>query len=175
MSTPQNKEIAKKTQEILKELGHDVSLGHAYELLSRIAGFKSWNVAAKSPEFITKIQEVFTEEPEQIQATKNGNRRQFKIFLKKMVQAEKAYIFQAEDEKEARKIMNQYIDYQNGELHEYDSKGNRAALKKGVSIHPEVLKLVALEDDSDFIYKNWFIEEHALFGEGPEISSVYNY
>jgi hypothetical protein len=40
-----NKDIVKQAQSILKELGHEISLGHVYELLSRLAGFDSYNVA----------------------------------------------------------------------------------------------------------------------------------
>lgn len=40
-----SKLFATKTQTILKELGYDVKLGHCYELLSKLSGYKSWNVA----------------------------------------------------------------------------------------------------------------------------------
>lgn len=45
MSDP-NAKLARKAQSILKDLGHEVSLGHSYELLARLYGFKSHNVAA---------------------------------------------------------------------------------------------------------------------------------
>lgn len=43
--SPSNKDLSKSAQLILKELGHDISIGHAYELLSKLAGYNSWNVA----------------------------------------------------------------------------------------------------------------------------------
>lgn len=46
-----SKEIAKRIQERGKELGYDLKLTHAYELLASIAGHKSWNVqSAKEKE-----------------------------------------------------------------------------------------------------------------------------
>lgn len=41
-----NKELAKQVQDILKQQGHQISLGHAYEYLSRLSGYKSWNEAS---------------------------------------------------------------------------------------------------------------------------------
>jgi hypothetical protein len=41
-----NSETAKKVQSVLRELGHKVSLGHSYELLSKLGGFSSYNVAS---------------------------------------------------------------------------------------------------------------------------------
>lgn len=40
-----NQKFAKRTQEVLNNLGKEISLGHTYELLARLAGFKSWNEA----------------------------------------------------------------------------------------------------------------------------------
>jgi hypothetical protein len=54
-----NKPIVVRTQNLLKELGYDVKTSHVYQLLSRLAGEKSWQIAkAKNTDFkqvITKI------------------------------------------------------------------------------------------------------------------------
>lgn len=174
MSTSNTKQLTKRTQTILKELGYDVSLGHAYELLSKIAGHKTWAVESRDENLVTKVQAKIESELESVGSPKINDSRYFKVFLKKAVEAEKAYYIQAKDEAEAKMIMNQYIDYQNGELSEFDSKGNQTGLKKGVVLHPEVEKLASLEDYSAFVYGNWAIEEHAVFGESAEIAQIYN-
>jgi len=40
-----NKDLSKKVQTILKELGYEVKLGHVYELLAKLNGFNSYNAA----------------------------------------------------------------------------------------------------------------------------------
>jgi hypothetical protein len=41
-----NKTFAKKVVTLLKEQGHKISLGHAYEFISKLAGYGSWNEAS---------------------------------------------------------------------------------------------------------------------------------
>jgi len=43
-----SKENAKKIQEFCKEFGYDFKLGHAYELLAKLEGQKSWNVMSSA-------------------------------------------------------------------------------------------------------------------------------
>lgn len=43
-----NKKLAQKTKRALKELGHDVSLGHCYEVISKQSDFPNWDTAAAS-------------------------------------------------------------------------------------------------------------------------------
>lgn len=45
-----HKETAKQIQDRLKELGHEVQLGTAYEALATAHGFKSWNVMSSTGE-----------------------------------------------------------------------------------------------------------------------------
>lgn len=40
-----NKALATKAKEVLKSLGHEIPQTHAYELISRLAGYRSWNAA----------------------------------------------------------------------------------------------------------------------------------
>jgi DNA-directed RNA polymerase subunit L len=56
-----NSELAKKIQESLTELGHDVSLGHCYEMLAKLAGHSSYNVASAKNADLTAIVESNTD------------------------------------------------------------------------------------------------------------------
>jgi len=44
--TNHNKKLAKKTKDILAQLGYKISLGHAYELISQLSGFPNWDTAS---------------------------------------------------------------------------------------------------------------------------------
>jgi len=50
----QNQELAKKAKESLKELGYKISLGHAYELISKLGGFPNWDTASASNTILLK-------------------------------------------------------------------------------------------------------------------------
>lgn len=41
----ENKDLVKTAHKILKAQGHDIPLGHVYELFARIEGYKDWNTA----------------------------------------------------------------------------------------------------------------------------------
>lgn len=43
-----NKKLAQKTKKALEELGHDISLGHCYELISKLDDFPNWDTASAS-------------------------------------------------------------------------------------------------------------------------------
>lgn len=47
-----NKEIAKRLQEHLNAFGYEVKVTHVYEVLSKLSGYKTWNIAkAKKVDF----------------------------------------------------------------------------------------------------------------------------
>jgi hypothetical protein len=52
-----NSELAKKVRDTLSGLGYDVSLGHCYEMLAKLAGHSSYNVAAAKAANLTNIVE----------------------------------------------------------------------------------------------------------------------
>ncbi|MBF0364689.1 MAG: hypothetical protein HQK50_03910 [Oligoflexia bacterium] len=53
-----NQELAKKTKEILSELGYEISLGHAYEFISKLDGFRNWATASASEKMLlTSLQQ----------------------------------------------------------------------------------------------------------------------
>lgn len=41
-----NKQFVQKAQELLKERGHEIPIGHLYEVFARLGGFKDWNTAS---------------------------------------------------------------------------------------------------------------------------------
>jgi len=41
-----NQNLANKAQKALKELGYDISLGHSYELISKMSGYPNWDTAS---------------------------------------------------------------------------------------------------------------------------------
>jgi hypothetical protein len=45
MSFENNSDLIKKTKQLLKEYGYDVKTGHLFEVFSKLAGEKSYNVA----------------------------------------------------------------------------------------------------------------------------------
>jgi hypothetical protein len=167
MST-ESKVLAKKVQSALKELGHEISLGHAYELISKIAGYKSWNVASQDSHFTTKVQETFGNSV-QLKTPQETGKRCFKVFLNAESLVEKGYYIQAKDEKEAREIMQQYVDYQSGELANHDDPNE--SLKEGVVLHDQVKKLIEQESSSDFTYQNWVPWDGSSY---PKVAEVYN-
>lgn len=50
-----SKQYAHSLQASLKDLGHEISLGHCYEVVAKLQGFKSWNAATATT--LTKKQE----------------------------------------------------------------------------------------------------------------------
>ena len=45
-----NQNLAKKAQKALKELGYDISLGHSYDLISKMSGYPNWDTASATGE-----------------------------------------------------------------------------------------------------------------------------
>ena len=152
----ESKSLAKKTQQVLKDLGYDVPLGHAYELLARLAGHKSWNVASTDPGFVPRVEQSLKKvEPVKTDSDGEG-KKVFRVFLTTDAVVEKAYFIHAKDEIEARKIMRQYANAQGNDVDE--SK-----------LHSEVKKLLALEDYHAFKYDNWSILDSIY---SPDVEDV---
>lgn len=47
-----SKTLATNAHVILKEMGHEIPLGHVYELFSKLSGYQSWNVAKTKNGFV---------------------------------------------------------------------------------------------------------------------------
>jgi hypothetical protein len=79
-----DKELARQIQERLKNLGHEIPLGHCYEILAQLQGFSSWNEAKPKASEFNQPDPQFTpslnkEGEYQVRYhTSNGTPRQFK-------------------------------------------------------------------------------------------------
>jgi hypothetical protein len=171
--SPSNKDLSKSVQSILKSLGHEISLGHAYELLAKLNGFASWNVASsKSVDLAqilgrdfhqpvstgdgaaiaNKIQGLFTGKPNKL--------RQFEIEVKTETTVFKDYRVMAEDATEARAIVNEYLQIRAGSIEETDAK------------FEQTKRLCEIEDESAFGYDNWGVEGISLECEAGQVRDL---
>ena len=159
MSTS-NKEIVKKSKEILDDLGYDVKIGHIYHLLSRLSGHKNWNVAKPANvafvETISQAEEVL--DP-MIEPSKENP-----LYLVKLTQGDynleikKYYTIQAKNEDEAEEIMQEFVNIQSGEIKEKDAK------------YEQTKKLLEQEDNQDFTMNNWEVISNDCI---PKIEDIY--
>jgi hypothetical protein len=58
-----SKLLATTLSKALKEMGHEIPLGHVYEALSKASGHKSWNHAKASPTGLNPVLSVVSAEP----------------------------------------------------------------------------------------------------------------
>lgn len=175
-----NKDLSKKTQAILKSLGYEIKLSHAYELLARMAGHPSWNHASAentdltqaltpvvTPVVLNRIelerkQFGYNDESETVSTVDpNSPLKAFDVFLNRTNTEEKKYKIQAKDETEARAIMQQYADFRNESLY-FDE-----------ITHEEVKKLIALEPESSFRSSRWIPCDLQIY-EKVTVAEVYN-
>jgi hypothetical protein len=154
-----NKEIAKKSQSILNDLGYKVSLGHAYEFLSQLSGFNSWNAAnSKKVNFTAVVADIVTvETPNSL----NLNRYDIKLKLgdENDIELRKFYRINARSEEEARAIIQEYVHVREGEISENKVK------------HDQTRDLLQLEDEYQFRHMNW---EVVSTNGNPKIEEIYS-
>lgn len=134
-----SKTLATTAHKILKEMGHEMPLGHVYELFSKLSGHKSWNVAKTKDGF----------EP-MISSLKNGSVGEGDYEVKIVneddgIEIKKYYRVQASSEKEAEDIVSAYIKYRCEDDDKY------------LSFHEGVRILAEKEDYNSFVYENWEI------------------
>jgi hypothetical protein len=140
-----NKKLAQTAQKILKEQGHDLPLGHVYELFSKLSGVNSYNVAkAKNVQF---AQVLPGPDREKIVALGTGGDL-FDVKIKTSYDGEvtKFYRISAHSETQARQIIEEYLEY---------AHGNKDS-DKHQPTYPQVEQLIHDElDVADFSYSNW--------------------
>ena len=149
-----NKDLAKQTQSILKELGHDVSLGHAYELLAKLTGAKSWNVAkAMNIAFVDRV-------PFRAREINAEGRTALPSFTVKIysgdemdVQLCKYYVVTAKSRDEAKAILKEYLHVREDMLDE-EAEKYKCKFK-------ETELLLKAEDHNDFTYNNWEVASNS--------------
>jgi len=148
-----NKEIIQKTKEILKELGHEVPIGHLYELFSKLSGHKNWNVAnAKAAVFGNLIKpKALTVQLPDIESLKK-----YKVFVTQDATLEKFYGVSAKSPEEAQKIVEEFIRMQFGE--------------ENSTSNEQVKQLLKLETSEEF-KSGWGISEYK---ENIKVATVYN-
>lgn len=137
-----SKLLAANAHKLLKEMGHDLPLGHVYELFSKLSGHKSWNVAKTKDGFEPVLKIVLKEA---VQLSKESN-YEVKITIDTGhdgVELKKYYKVQAESQEEAEKIISDYIRFREGD--------DDLIITEAVKILSE------LESEEDYLYKNWEI------------------
>lgn len=157
-----NKEIVNKAKEALKELGHEVSTGHVYELLSKLAGYKSWNVAkAQSVAFAERI----FPGAEPVVVARKGL-KMFSVKIKcgdeNSLEVKKYYTVSAESEEQAKEIVKEYIDF--------NDNMSRSEQSKYQFKFKETEMLVEDESNSTFQHENWMI---TAIDDQKYVSEVY--
>jgi len=155
MSTKENKAVVAAAKKVLKELGHDVPTGHLYELFSKLGGANSWNVASAKGAAFAQVEGV--RPTEDIVAGLAPDQKVFsvKISTENERKCVKYYQINAASEAEALAFVREYVNVRTGEIEEKDAKLSGTKL------------LLEAEDESDFDYANWSVEDST--GYVPEI------
>lgn len=133
--------LAKSLQKHLKDTGHEMSLGHVYELLSKLSGHPSWNVAKTKGEFKPLLSNLRPQE------VGSGN---FRVTVTTEVgsssdniELRKDYLVSASSEVEAEKAVSSYLSYR--------ADDEKVELLK----IPGVQELMNSEDEDQFKKSNW--------------------
>lgn len=88
-----NKPIASKTQQILKDLGYEIKISHAYELLARLAGEKNWHVGkARGAEFLSLIAKIKQDFPDTLAVEDESGLKALKEALELNLFRDKFYL-----------------------------------------------------------------------------------
>jgi hypothetical protein len=156
MSVVKNKEIVSSAKRILAELGHEIPTGHLYEFFSKLSGEKSWNNAnAKKLSFadVEVARQATDITPELAEGTRLFS---VKISTESERKCVKYYRLNAQSEKAAAQIVQEYILVRTGELEEKDIKlaGTRLLLE--------------VEDESDFNWQNWEVADSCIYAPDVE-------
>ena len=158
-----NKKLAQSAQSILKEQGHDIPLGHVYELFSKLAGAKSWNVAKAQGLMLAEVMAGPTiEDPAAKAILDEGSIFSVKIKAHYEGEVSKFYRVSATSEKQAREIVQEYLDFANGDK---DSDNETPKFKQAAMLIAEEL------DTAGFQYANWEMIESV--GYTATVEEVY--
>lgn len=140
-----NKDLSKKVQTIAKELGYDMKLGHAYELLSRLAGYNSWNVANAANLDLAEVV-VRSADPVITEPSSSGlNEYNLEVRVSD-VSVFKDYRIFAKSEEEAKQALDEYLKLRNGDIAHHEVQS------------PQAKALLRCEDEDQFQYRNWSVD-----------------
>lgn len=158
-----NKKLAQTAQQILKTQGHDIPVGHVYELFSKLVGHPSWNVAKVSNVVFAKVLDAPTVQ-EIAQTVVTGDGKLFDVKIKASYDGEvtKYYRINAESERQAKEVITEYLDYAHG-----NKDSDNEAPK-----FPQTSVLLKTESDvGDFSYGNWELIDSVSYE--AEVEEVY--
>ena len=126
----------KNMHKALKEMGHELPLGHMYEALAKANGHKSWNVA-KSKNVALNV----------APSTRDSYKYEAKMVCTAgfdfEIQIKKYYYFDASSHAEALLIMEEFIAYRKEEVGFDDLRFSETA------------RLANLETQGSFWYNGW--------------------
>ncbi len=134
--------LAKNLHKALKEMGHEMSLGHVYEAIAKTAGHKSWNVAKTDEQSVAETLRVLT-------ATVNVSLGLSPIFDVKVVvdtedgsfEMKKYYRVHANSIEEAEEGVAEYVKFRKDEAEELDNKIG--------------IQIAEIESEESFKFENW--------------------
>lgn len=156
------KSLVSSMHKALKEKGHKVPIGHIYEALAKATGHDSWNVASQRDLKLSQLQpEVVAVRPTDV-STPNlgGGYYEVKVVNENDgIEIKKYYHVNAGSEQEAEQVVESYIRY-------------RCEEDESPLSHPEVARLARVEDESDFVYRNWEVIENRY---QPEVQKGSTY
>jgi hypothetical protein len=138
-----SKVLATTAHKLLKEMGHELPLGHVYELFSKLSGHKSWNVAKTKDGFEPVLRLISPK------SVGEGN-YEVKVTLEEgSIELKKYYKVQAQSEKEAESIVSNYIKYR---ICDFNSE---VEIEQFLFENEGVRILSELESEDDYLYENW--------------------
>jgi hypothetical protein len=130
--------LVKNMHKALKEMGHEMPLGHVYEALAKANGHKSWNVAkTKNVDF------ALTPPPS------SDYKYEAKVVCQiddpggNEIEIKKYYYFNAKNHDDALTVMQEMIDCRKDHIGEEELT------------HPEAKRLISMESNDDFWLKDW--------------------
>jgi len=170
MATVSQKNQAKVIQTRLKELGFDVMLGHAYEVIAALDGEKSWNVTSSKlnkgslnseipSEKEVEILEPEKHYPEELEMDDEG-KYEFTIGVRSLIHCDASIRMKANSKEEAVKRVEEAVYEETIDLHDvsYWSVDNTEALNHGRQ--PEVFFLK--KHGAKVLVYSWAIESESF-------------
>ena len=123
-----------------------------YELFSKLSGFKDHNTA-KSKDVVF-VERVYVDDLNLTSSKEESY--SVKLSTDYERKCTKYYNIPAKSEEHAKEIMQEYINVQTMEIEPKDIK------------HETTIKLLAIEDSSEFEWGNWNVEDSLAYGATVE-------
>lgn len=151
----QDKDFANSAKKILNEMGYQISQGHVYQFLAKLAGHKNWQAAKASSGLSRAIEKT----GENYAAGDQGGQYEVKLVMEQGdLELKKYYMVNASSEKEAEEILNEYVSYRNGFS----------------ELTPRIKPLAESEDEREFQLGNWEVIYNQCPGMEAQKGSAVN-